>query len=458
MRVIDIIREFVEPEQGSTLAADLSYLIDNGRMSDEELAKLVKSLKIIAKTPDASDTHHDAGLAQAQPVQQQAPGAPGAPAAPEQEPATEPTEEPIEDPMDYDSEEEEELQEAKKAGTLKDVLAQYLSTISDPNDPRLKALVFSTKVEEFRKIAKEIVKKKIKFKHGESYIAIQSAINNLAYSADVITTMDFLNDCSAGGVVDAPSMISGEAESAEIPLTNPEYKEIVREFLNIGLSGNAAVGKGEVGMAFCGIDSIKETSDISIAGSAIELKASQGTSDFYMKGKPGHGGFGHQISAVKILVKALNKVGGKFQPSNEVGKGGVAALNEKTVKALQPYFNKMGAQKTRELLVDVISEIHKNAPGLVDEYAPEIVLCVDDDGNIDYNGLLAPTAKLNFAYYMQMEKHEGVLMINIDSFTYSYITDPEAFAELVSAGTLKQKAAVEFRSNSLGGLAYFLNP
>ena len=57
-----------------------------------------------------------------------------------------------------------------------------------------------------------------------------------------------------------------------------------------------------------------------------------------------------------------------------------------------------------------------------------------------------------------MSGHDGVLMINIDAFTYFYVQDPESFAELVSNGTLKQKGAIEFRTNSLGGLAYFVNP
>jgi hypothetical protein len=95
---------------------------------------------------------------------------------------------------------------------------------------------------------------------------------------------------------------------------------------------------------------------------------------------------------------------------------------------------------------------------MVEKYEEEISMAINEQGVIDYELLLVPTSKLNFEYYKAMSGHDGVLMLNIDAFTYFYVQDPESFAELVSNGTLKQKGVIEFRTNSLGGLAYFVNP
>ena len=274
---------------------------------------------------------------------------------------------------------------------------------------------------------------------------------------DVTLMTDFLNDCLTVGVIDTPSMIGGSTASNKIPLSNPAYEPIIKALLEITLPGGAAVGKGEIGMAFAGIDTVKETTDITVGKSAVEVKASQGTSDFYMKGTAG-AGFANHMKGLKELVSNLNDAGANFKPSNEVKNGGIAQFNDKTVNVLQPYFKKMGAEKTLEVIMKVLRAIHKNEPEMVNKYEEEIALSIKEDGSIDYELLTMPTAKLNFEYYKAMSGHDGVLMINIDAFTYFYVDNPESFADLVSNGTLKIKGAIEFRTNSLGGLAYFLNP
>ncbi|NBR24449.1 MAG: hypothetical protein EBU08_11900, partial [Micrococcales bacterium] len=108
-------------------------------------------------------------------------------------------------------------------------------------------------------------------------------------------------------------MISGDIpDQTRIPLVDARYQKIAEAFLDLNLE---RLGKGEIGLAFMGINAVKETSDISIGGQAIEVKATKGKSDFFMKGNPDEGGFGHQAEAVKILVNALNKVGANLKPT-----------------------------------------------------------------------------------------------------------------------------------------------
>jgi hypothetical protein len=118
----------------------------------------------------------------------------------------------------------------------------------------------------------------------------------------------------------------------------------------------------------------------------------------------------------------------------------------------------MGQEKTVECIVSVLKAIHRNSPEMVDQYKEEIASAINEDGIINYELLCIPTAKLNFDYYKAMSGHDGVLMLNIDSFTYFYATDSESFANLTTNGALKQISAIDFRTNSLGGLAYFVNP
>ena len=460
MRILDIIREFVEPPQSSgPNAEDLLYLLDNAKLSSAELEFINKSLSQIVGDQEEQDV---GATDTEEPVDQ----------ATAQEPVTaEPaTQEPVDsEPIDDEETTDDELQErtaTKKSATKKKTkspasyrqqLEEFLSQIQD--DSELAPLVFTIYSKKFSDLTKEIVKAKIHSKASETYSAIEATISKLGNTGtDVSLMLDFLNECLTTGVIDAPAMISGETMNNKIPLTNDAYEPIIKAILDITLPGGAAVGKGEIGIAFAGIDSLKEVTDVSIGGTAVEVKASKGTSDFYMKGTAGSG-FGYHIEGVLELVKHLNDAGANFKKSNEVKSGGIAQLNDKTVNALQPYFRKMGAKKTRETLIKVLKKLHNHAPYLVENYREEIEACVDDEtGRVDYNMLLLPTAKLNFAYYKQTSKHDGVMMLNIDSFTYTYVADPEAFAELVANGTLKQKGAMEFRTNSLGGLAYFLNP
>lgn len=457
MKILEIIKESVEAESApETNAEDILYLLDNVGMRPEELADLANSLKQIVG--DQQDISAEPEPTEPTIIANQPPAEEPVTAEPE-------AEEPLETD-DGTAPEETELRErsekiktskskAVKPSSYRQQIEQYLSQIT--NDEDLKELNYSIHVRKFKDLAKKIVANKIKSKATESYRAIEAIIPNLGSTIDVTLMTDFLNECLTVGVIDTPSMMSGSGTSNKIPLSNPAYEPIVKALLEITLPGGAAVGKGEIGMAFAGIDAVKETTDITVGKLAVEVKASQGTSDFYMKGTAG-AGFANHMKGLKELVSHLNSAGANFKPSNEVKNGGIAQFNDKTVNVLQPYFRKMGSEKTLEVIIKVLKAIHKSDPDMVNKYEEEIALSIKEDGTIDYELLTMPTAKLNFEYYKAMSGHDGVLMLNIDSFTYFYVDNPESFAELVSNGTLKIKGAIEFRTNSLGGLAYFLNP
>jgi len=457
MKILEIIQESIDSQSADSNAEALRYLLDNVRMSPEELSNIAKDLEQVAMDQE------DIGAEPVEPTEPVEPIEPVEPTEPQQPVTAEPeTEEPVDTPEE--TPQDDELQERAttvkkkktvKAASFREQIEQHLSQIS--NDDDLRELVFSIHVRKFKELAKKIVQNKIKSKAAESYRAIEAIIPNLGATIDVTLMTDFLNECLTTGVIDTPSMLSKSTQDNKIPLSNSAYEPIIKALLEITLPGGAAVGKGEIGMAFAGIDTVKEVTDIKVGELDVEVKASQGNSDFYMKGTAG-AGFGNHMAGVKELVAHLNKAGANFKASNEVKNGGIAQLNDKTVNALQPYFKKMGAEKTLQVLMSVLKAIHKNEPEMVEKYEEEISMAINEQGVIDYELLLVPTSKLNFEYYKAMSGHDGVLMLNIDAFTYFYVQDPESFAELVSNGTLKQKGVIEFRTNSLGGLAYFVNP
>jgi hypothetical protein len=354
--------------------------------------------------------------------------------------------------MGQDPEDEEQpMYEAKRQQSEEAELLAYISNVQ--NKAKLGRLLYVVKDEQFKILASKIVKKKIKFKPRESYELIKTKIRSLSTRVPVAVMTDFLNTCLESGVIDTLGMVSGDVQSTQIPLTDQKYRGIAEAFLSLNLE---RLGKGEIGLAFMGIDAVKETSDISIAGIPIEVKASSGT-DFYMKGNPDEGGFGHQTEALKILVKALNDAGAKYKSTNRSKQGGIAALGKTNTPILNQYFSVLGHEGTYNTLVSVLKELNKKAPEIVDKYSKEIENAIGEDGTIDYAALSLATAKINYEYYQLMSHHEGVLILNLGSFQFVYITDSQTFAELVGTNVLQQMYAIDFRSNGLGGVAYTMN-
>ena len=435
--------EFANQEQSTgDPASDLTYLITHTDISPKVKNMLSVALKNMVDNQGQSSQPEPTA---SEPVDQ-VPAQLDRPVVQKPDPEEE-------EPAELEPEDEygQDINEARDVDSEEAELLTYIKNVK--NKSELGKLLYVVRDGQFKKIASDIVKKKIKFKPRETYELIKTRIRALSTRVPVSVMTDFLNTCLESGIIDTIAMITGDNPTSEIPLIDTKYRRIADAFLDLNLE---RLGKGEIGLAFMGIDATKETSDISVAGIPIEVKASKGT-DFFMKGNPDEGGFGYQTQAVKILVDGLNKAGGQFNPSNRSKQGGIAAIGRTNISVLNEYFGQMGKENTTKLLISVLKELNKKSPKIVDQYAGEIGNAVNSDGTVEYAALGLATAKINFDYYKLMSHHEGLLVLNLQSFQYVYMTDSETFASLVDDNVLQQMYAIDFRSNGLGGIAYIMN-
>jgi hypothetical protein len=336
--------------------------------------------------------------------------------------------------------------------SLKNEVIQFAKEASPD---KLEKVIYYIKLDSFKDMASFIIKSKIKVKANAITDQIHLAISDLAGKTSVKSMTDFLNDCKEGGVIDAPLMITGKQGIVQsIPITREDYLPIVKRLLDTNLGGASASGKGEFGLAFAGTDATKGEKDITIGGIDIEVKATHRKTDFFFKGQTGFEPV-HTKNALIKLVNALNSVGGEFQQTNQVGKGGIAQINPKTLEVLNPFFMKLGQKTVVNLLVNIISEIHSDHD--VSEFNNDIANSVNSNGSIDYNKLIYATSKISFYYYQQIEKHPGVLMLNITSVSYVYQKTAGDFAELVSKGIIGTTSAIDFRTSTKGSLTFKIN-
>lgn len=441
----NIVKEFSQqaaPAPVNDPANDLAYLITNTELSPQLKKLLGRSLKNIATAPQVQPIQPVAPVTTA--TQVQAKNTP-----PVSKPA--PVTQKINQPMG-----QEPIQQSNVTENIDAEEAELLNYIKNvKNKAELGKLLYVVRDEQFKEMASTIVKNKIKFKPKETYELIKTRIRALNTRVPVSIMTDFLNACLEGGVINAQQMISDDTtKGVRIPLLDPKYQKIAEAFLDLNLE---RLGKGEIGLAFMGIDAIKETSDVSISGKAIEVKASRGKSDFFMKGNPDEGGFGHQSEAVKILANALNKAGGTFKPINRSKQGGIAVVGRTNIDVFNQYFSALGPKETYKVITQVLKELNKKMPNIVNTYSDDIKQSINPDGTVDYPLLSLATAKINFDYYKAMSHHEGVLVLNLNSFQYVYVNNADAWADYVGRNIIQQKYAIDFRSNGLGGISYVMN-
>jgi len=422
--------EFAITPQTSSSIKDLEYLLTNADVDPNTLQKALAFLK-----KDSQEKQEP--LKKPKEPAQQAPAqqAPAQQAPAQQAPANQ----------------ENNVKEATASADLK---SQVLEFAQSATPDKLEKVIYYIKLDSFKDMATKIIKSKIKVKVGAITEQIHLAIGDLAGKTSVKSMTDFLNDCKNGGVVDAPSMISGNEGIKPIPVSRDDYRDIVQRLFNTSLGSASASGRGEFGLAFSGISANKGEKDITIGEIDIEVKASQRKTDFFFKGQTGFEAV-HTKAALSKLVSALNSVGGQFKNINETGKGGIAQLNLKTITALNPYFAKLGQTKVSQLLVDIVNVIHNDHN--VSQFSKEISASVNSDGTVDYGKLLSATSKVSFYYYQTIEKHPGVLMLNITNMTYAYQINPEDFSKLVDDGTIGAGSAIDFRTSTKGSLTFKLN-
>jgi hypothetical protein len=441
MRVTEILNEFAPPQEGSDLA-DLIYLLQNAPISYHLLAKGLEVIRHDKKIQQQKTARPVQQPVQQQPVQQQ----------PVQQLVQEPEEEP-------------ELVERaatppKKSKANTSLIQQIQAELPGASEQTLKRVLYNMKLDSYHTMADEIITKKISVKVKAIKSAIKLALTDLADTVSVETMVNFLKECDAGGVIDTRTMVNQTTVNSEpIPLTNDDYRPIVLRLMQTGLGSAAASGKGEFGLAFAGIGASKGQHDITINNVDIEVKASHGGTDFFFKGQTGFGvegkfGGGPKEGLSK-LVDALNSVGGNFQKINEVGKGGISQINDKTLKALNPYFQLLGKNDVENLLCSIIQDTHPDHS--IKSFFPTIKQAVRKDGSVSYQVLSVATSAISFFYYQKHEKHTGILMLNITNGTYMYQNNPKEFMQSVAAGAVSTTSAIDFRTSTKGSLTFRLN-
>jgi hypothetical protein len=422
-------------------ADDLAYLISNTNLSPDILKLISSTLKTLVNKNQDDQDNDAKNIKPPEPLKPQ-------PKTQEPQPST---------PQTNNQNTQEPTDKLKESSTeaMENELLDYLKQVKQTGtqDKELSKLLYQVRDVQFKKMTSAIISAKFKDKNRESYELVKKTVRSLSTKIPVDVMTQFLQDCLNGGIIDTPSMISGETKSTSIPISNPNYETVARAFLDLNLE---RLGRGEIGLAFMGIETIKQSSDLLVENANIEVKASKDT-DFYLKGNPDEGGFGNQAKAVSTLTKALNRAGANFKSHNKSRQGGLAAIGRTNINSINDYFKNLGRKETVQTLVEVLKELNFKSPEIVDQYDEDILKAVNEDGSVNYNLLSLATAKINFDYYKEMSGHEGILVLNLGAFQYIYINNADTWADKVKNNILQQMYAIDFRSNGLGGIAYIIN-
>lgn len=350
---------------------------------------------------------------------------------------------------------------SKVAESSQSDVDQILSFLGSNPDPQLVTqMLHVIKKNAYRNLIDEVIKQKFQSKEKASQTIkqeIYQKLDSVSESVPVKVMLDFLNECLAGGVIDCPKMISaGDTDVLTrnpFPITNEAYRKIILGLCNISLSGGAASGRGEIGLAFAGMNTIKGAKDIRINEQDIEVKASAAGTDFWLKGTKG---FSKDKAkrASDILLSKLNTVGGKFSLSQLKKEGGLAQITPRSTAILNPLFQKLGQVETQKLLKDVIKTLHSATS--IDEFDSDIDASVNQDGSVDIRKLEIAVGKIAYFYYQKMEGHAGVLVLNVDDLTYTYIKSPSDMATAIQSLGLQATGVINFRPNSEGSTTWKL--
>jgi len=270
-----------------------------------------------------------------------------------------------------------------------------------------------------------------------SHMAVQGTNHN--------DLLNFLDACATEErIVDLESIVSKSGSgSFSIP---KQYQEIVKALALITPgSKNAASGKGELMLAAIGKGTTKPAvGDIVVGTKRIEVKASDGAkgtlSDFALGSQP-------VGKARTIMVNTVNKTLGRIalldapaSEQDENGISGISAIGKRNLPMLNKLFAEMGASATQTMFRDMFTAV---VGSKFSKDIDNIVAAINEKG-IEEATMRAAVIGLLFDYYKAVNKHDGLLTINIPNLTYNYVEDAESFASLsnVTIGTL-----FDFRDN-----------
>ena len=249
-----------------------------------------------------------------------------------------------------------------------------------------------------------------------------------------------------------PSIVSKEGRGNLVEKNNPYYNILVKLAKTNPGSGNAASGQGEYMLVLAGKDTRKiNPGDIGVGGEKIEVKSSD------LKGKSSYTDF--VLSSDKLpvaqaksyFVNEVNKaLGRQGIGSGTATSGGISALNDKTLKRLNPLFQEINSKNPGEMQ-RIIKGLWKTVytDSKLDSYIDKIASSVNDDGTLELAKLYAPTAVLSAAAYKLSNQHDALLMLNIPDLSYIVVRDPNEMSNLFQQGAVElgMTSIFDFRSN-----------
>jgi hypothetical protein len=282
--------------------------------------------------------------------------------------------------------------------------------------------------------------------------AIEKECINAVIEGDITkdSLLRFLGQCATPDrIIDMPTIVSKSLTSGNLVYPE-EYLKLAKRIgkLTPGSSSSAS-GKGEALLILTGKGTEKANpGDITVDGvGLVEVKSSDlsgksGLSDFVFGGKM------QTSKARTILVNTVNKAAGKVMYLDKLSKetagddtnnvSGISSIGPKALVKLNPIFQKMGAANTQKMFTDMFTAVIGSS---FEQEIQDIVSTIDNNGVVPEK--MFPGIKtLMFKYYQKINKHAGVLALNINHLTYSYTSDGEDFAKLPD---IKTTSLFDFR-------------
>jgi hypothetical protein len=282
--------------------------------------------------------------------------------------------------------------------------------------------------------------------------AIEKECINAVIEGDITkdSLLRFLEECATSDrIIDMPTIVSKSLTSGSLILPD-EYLKLAKRIgkLTPGSSSSAS-GKGEALLILTGKSTKKANpGDIFVDGvGLIEIKSSDlsgksGLSDFVFGGKM------QTAKARTILVNTVNKAAGQVIYLDKLSKesegddankvSGISSIGPKALIKLNPIFQKMGAINTQKMFTEMFTSVIGNG---FEQEIQDIVSTIDNNGVVP-DKMIPGIKTLMFKYYQKINKHAGVLTMNINHLTYSYTNTGEDFAKLTD---IKTTSLFDFR-------------
>lgn len=308
----------------------------------------------------------------------------------------------------------------------------------------------------FEKISaefKELLDKRTDLNPAVREVFIKELFDYIRINKQTDLVKQFLNDCASGnGPIDMPNIVKTPGEGNLVEKSNPYFNILLKLAKTNPGSGNAASGQGEYMLVLAGKGTRKiNPGDIGVGKEKIEVKSSD------LKGKSSYTDF--VLSSDKLpvaqaksyFVNEINKIlGEQAIGSGTATSGGISALNDKTLKRLNPIFQKVNSKKPgamQEIMKGLWKTVYPDSQ--LEQYIDAVVNAVNDDGTLELTKLYGPTAALSAAAYKLSNQHDALLMLNIPDLSYIVVRDAAEMSKIFEEGAMElgMTSIFDFRSN-----------